>query len=190
MALEMAVRAVQIDATGGPCSVLLVGLYPSGDAVYLPIAIGRPEATAIALAQVKVPRPQSHDLMVDVLRQLRGSLERVVVERVINGVFHARLELATVQGPRSLDSRPSDAIALAVRLNVPVHVEEAVVEVAGVKRSADSMAAGGQKQAEPEPADAEPVDPAALGPFREVIASLNLETLDSIRNETREQPGE
>lgn len=103
---------------------------------YLPIFIGPPEATAIvyALQGMETPRPMTHDLFKTVLDDLAVRLTRVVITRLEEGTFYAEIELEREGGTLQISSRPSDAIALAVRYEeqVPIFVEEEVLEEAGV----------------------------------------------------------
>ncbi|HSJ44873.1 MAG TPA: bifunctional nuclease family protein [Euzebyales bacterium] len=102
---------------------------------FLPIWIGAPEATSIAFALqgVAMPRPLTHDLLRNVLADLSVDVERIVVTELRDGTFYAEIEL--VQGGRTVkvSSRPSDAIALAVRASVPIFAEEAVLAEAGIE---------------------------------------------------------
>jgi bifunctional DNase/RNase len=102
---------------------------------FLPIWIGAPEATSIAFALqgVAMPRPLTHDLLRNVLADLSVDVERIVVTELRDGTFYAQIEL--VQGGRTvkISSRPSDAIALAVRASVPIFAEEAVLAEAGIE---------------------------------------------------------
>ena len=103
---------------------------------YLPIYIGPPEATAIvyALQGMETPRPMTHDLFKTVLDDLSVRVDRVVITQLQEGTFFAEVELAREGGALRISSRPSDAIALAVRYEeaVPIFVEEAVLDEAGV----------------------------------------------------------
>jgi uncharacterized protein len=103
---------------------------------YLPIFIGPPEATAIvyALQGMDTPRPMTHDLFKTVLDDLSVKVDRVVITQLQEGTFYAEVELAREGGALRISSRPSDAIALAVRYDdqVPIFVEEAVLDEAGV----------------------------------------------------------
>jgi bifunctional DNase/RNase len=102
---------------------------------FLPIWIGAPEATSIAFALqgVAMPRPLTHDLLRNVLADLSVDVERIVVTELRDGTFYAEIEL--VQGGRTVkvSSRPSDAIALAVRATVPIFADEAVLAEAGIE---------------------------------------------------------
>ena len=103
---------------------------------YLPIFIGPPEATAIvyALQGMDTPRPMTHDLFKTVLDDLSVKVDQVVITQLQEGTFYAEVELARDGGALRISSRPSDAIALAVRYEdpVPIFVEEAVLDEAGV----------------------------------------------------------
>lgn len=103
---------------------------------YLPIWIGSPEADAIAvkLQDVSVPRPLTHDLLGSIISTLGGTVERVVVSDLSNDTFFAKLILSKGNGHGhfEVDCRPSDAIAVAVRTKVPIFVEDAVLEKAGI----------------------------------------------------------
>lgn len=97
----------------------------------VPIWIGAPEATAIAYAQqgVTPPRPLTHDLMVDVLSGLGHALSRVVITSMQEHIFYAEL---VIDGDRHISSRSSDAIALALRADVPIYVDEEILDEVGV----------------------------------------------------------
>jgi len=103
---------------------------------YLPIFIGPPEATAIvyALQGMETPRPMTHDLFKTVLDEMSMALQQVVITRLDDGTFYAEIELARDEGSLRISSRPSDAIALAVRYEepVPIFVAEEVIDEAGV----------------------------------------------------------
>lgn len=103
---------------------------------YLPIFIGPPEATAIvyALQGMETPRPMTHDLFRTVLDDLTARLRQVTITELHEGTFYAEIELTHGSETSTISSRPSDAIALAVRYAeaVPIFVEEAVMDEAGV----------------------------------------------------------
>jgi bifunctional DNase/RNase len=107
---------------------------------FLPIFIGQPEATAIvyALQGEETPRPMTHDLFKTVLDDLAVKLARVEITALQDGTFYAEIELER-NGTRSrISSRPSDAIALAVRFGeTPIFADEAVLDEAGVLFEAD-----------------------------------------------------
>jgi bifunctional DNase/RNase len=98
----------------------------------LPIFIGGPEATAIAFALdgVVTPRPMTHDLMKDLLDDLGARVERIVVTDLSDRTFFAEIHLKANGSTHQVSSRPSDAIALAVRVGAPIFAAEEVVDEA------------------------------------------------------------
>ncbi len=100
----------------------------------LPIFIGVPEAQSIALQvnRVKPPRPMTHDLMKNLLDLLECRVERIIINDIDEGTFYARLKINYDDRVLDVDSRPSDAIALALRCGVPIEAEEKVMDEAGV----------------------------------------------------------
>ena len=108
---------------------------------FLPIFIGSPEATAIvyALQGMETPRPMTHDLFKTVLDGMEVKLERVDITELHDGTFFAEIELDRDGAKSRISSRPSDAIALAVRYggDIPIYADEAVLDEAGVLFDAD-----------------------------------------------------
>jgi bifunctional DNase/RNase len=113
-------------------------LRPLGSNLSVPIFIGRFETQAILIGfgETAVPRPLTHDLLLNVVEHLGLELTRVEIHELRDGTFHARLILLgkdySEKNPLVLDARPSDALALAVRRKCPVFISEEVVELAGV----------------------------------------------------------
>ena len=101
---------------------------------YLPIWIGPAEADAIAvkLQGVTVPRPLTHDLLQSVIDSLGATVSSIIVSDLKNDTFYAKIILNVDSGVMEVDSRPSDALALAVRVEVPIYAEEAVLDKAGI----------------------------------------------------------
>ena len=101
---------------------------------YLPIWIGAAEADAIAvkLEGVTVPRPLTHDLLQSIIDTLGASINSIVVSDLKNDTFFARLILEVKGKSMEVDCRPSDALALAVRTEAPIYVEESVLDKAGI----------------------------------------------------------
>jgi bifunctional DNase/RNase len=99
----------------------------------LPIFIGEPEAVAIAVALTRQtpPRPLTHDLLADLLENLDAHVDHIEVTEVRDGTFRAELTLRSRHGGIVLDSRPSDAIALALRVDAPVFASDVVLDEAG-----------------------------------------------------------
>ena len=101
---------------------------------YLPIWIGPAEADAIAvrLQGVSVPRPMTHDLMHSIVDVLGASINSIIVSDLRNDTFFAKIVLNVDGEQMEVDSRPSDAIALAVRVEAPIYAEDVVLEKAGI----------------------------------------------------------
>jgi uncharacterized protein len=111
-----------------------------GDHRVLPIYIGAPEASAIhvALEGIVPPRPMTHDLLATFITELGGSLERVVISEVRDHTFFAELHVVTATGDRLISARPSDAVALAVRLGVEIQAAAGVLDEAAHVEVAES----------------------------------------------------
>lgn len=99
----------------------------------LPIWIGAMEAMAISLAINGVPfnRPMTHDLLLNVIKQMGGTVNRVEITDIVDGTFYAEIVVAMENETLRIDSRPSDAIALAVRAECPILAGTSVLETAG-----------------------------------------------------------
>jgi bifunctional DNase/RNase len=112
--------------------IQIIELTEQGGTRTFPIVIGLPEAMAIErrLKGLVAPRPQTHDLLASVIRHLGATLVRIEIHDLSGGTFFARLVLDRDGETVTVDSRPSDAIALGVAEGVPVEVEEAVLEEA------------------------------------------------------------
>ena len=102
---------------------------------YLPIIVGSFEAQSIALAleEVQMPRPMTHDLFCNIIEDLDVEISEVVISELQEGTFFSRISLESQLGTRDIDARPSDAIALALRVGAPIYVSESVMEDASVK---------------------------------------------------------
>ena len=146
---------------------------------YLCIWIGPAEADAIAvqLQEVAVARPLTHDLLRSVIDTLGAQVNHILVNDLANDTFYARIVLRQNGREVEIDSRPSDAIALAVRSRVPILVDDSVMEKAGVMLSADDDE-DGEAATHPELERAEPVDEEQLSVFRDFINSLDLDDFE------------
>ncbi|WP_334144104.1 bifunctional nuclease family protein [Rhabdothermincola sp.] len=135
--IEMELVAVRIELPGNTPVVLLREL--AEERRILPIFIGQPEATAIAFALdgVVTPRPMTHDLMKDLLDELGATVERIVITELSEGTFFAEIHLSVGGVAHRVSSRPSDAIALALRAGCPIFAEEAVLAEAGLVEEAE-----------------------------------------------------
>lgn len=98
-----------------------------------PIVIGFLEASSIKmkLSGLEVPRPMTHDLLIATIAGLGAKLEKLIIDKLVENTFHAKLEIKTADGQiKLIDARPSDGIALAVRSNAQIFVEEEVLKKA------------------------------------------------------------
>ena len=100
----------------------------------LPVIIGLPEVTAIKLklSGVTVPRPMTHDLLLNTICSFGASLKHVLIDRLENDTFYAKLVLAQDGRELTIDARPSDGIALALRAEAPIYADKKVLEQAGI----------------------------------------------------------
>lgn len=127
MEIEMKIRGLMLDPVSNmPIVVLKEVEGPS----ILPIWVGSYEANAIAIEieKVQTPRPMTHDLIKNILLGMRASLQRVVVSELKDDTFYAVVWLVVEGRLVSVDSRPSDALALALRMDSPIFVEEDVLK--------------------------------------------------------------
>lgn len=148
---------------------------------YLPIWIGPFEADAIAMAiQGHEPqRPLTHDLLKSTIGDLGGTVSHIFVNDIQDNTFFARIVIDQQGQTLEIDARPSDAIALAVRSDVPIYVETHVLDQAGVYFDEEEQAAQetGFAASEPEPSEPEPSDD-SLSIFKNFINTLDLDDPD------------
>ncbi len=143
---------------------------------YLPIWIGPAEADAIAvrLQEVTVARPLTHDLLTNMIEQLGGAVRSVVVNDLANDTFFARIHIERDGSIIEVDSRPSDAIAVAVRTGVPIYVDERVLDLAGVQLNADGEPIDASGNA---PSGISDEERQRLSAFSDFISGLDLDDL-------------
>ncbi len=113
----------------------IVVLREEGGTRYLPIWIGPFEADAITiqLQGIEVSRPMTHDLLRDLIEKLDGEISHVIINDLQNDTFYAKIVLEAGGGTIEIDSRPSDAVALAVRMDAPIYVADDVMKKAGME---------------------------------------------------------
>ncbi len=153
---------------------------------YLPIWIGPAEADAIAvkLQGVNVPRPLTHDLLGLVIDSLGANIDSIIVSDLKSDTFYAKIVLSIDGGQIEIDSRPSDALALAVRVEVPIYVDESVLDKAGIMldketgkpifEEAEKVDKEGKKISEEELKN--------LSAFREFIDTIDWEDFDKSKS--------
>ena len=144
---------------------------------FLPIWIGPYEAEAITLSlqEVEVTRPLTHDLLRNILKELGAEIVQVNITSLSDDVFYARIILAINGREMSIDSRPSDAIALAVRAHVPVFIAKEVMnEAASIP----------EINIEGEEIEGEPDE--RLDVFKDFVDTLNLDDLETTKDDDKE----
>src|ERR1044071_6769424 len=129
MQIEMSIKGLMVDPIS---NMPIVILRDKDGSRTLPIWVGMFEANAIALQieNISTPRPMTHDLLRNVIQDLKATVEKVVVCDLQDGTFYALIYLRVHGEVLAIDSRPSDAIALALRTRAPIFVEEAVIDSA------------------------------------------------------------
>lgn len=153
----------------------IVVLREEGGERFIPIWIGPFEADAITLQLqgMEVPRPLTHDLLKNVIETLGAEVLHIVISGLEKNTYFARIVLDVEGDTVEVDSRPSDAIALAVRTSAPLYVADEVMQQAGMQPEEEmSLASSGSEFGEPE--DAAPED---LGAFKDFVEGLDLDKL-------------
>ena len=127
MPVEMKIKGLMIDPV---TQMPIIVLKDPNDESVLPIWVGLFEANAIAVQLEKIlsPRPMTHDLLCNVIEAMKARIERVVITDLKDSTFFALIHLEQGGEKISIDARPSDAMALALRVHVPIFVEEIVLE--------------------------------------------------------------
>ena len=146
----------------------------------LPIIIGAFEAVSFALEMegIKPPRPLTHDLMKNIIDTFGVSLQDVYINELRDGTFYAKITIEGVSESQEVDSRPSDAIALAVRYGVPIFVAEEVLNEAGIVADGEEEEAGAQPKVDP---------PAAIKKHTSKLELLQTSLREAIEKEEYEK---
>ena len=163
--IEVKLETIQVSLVS---SHRIVVLKDSDSERYLPIWVGPCEAEAISVGAkgVEVLRPLTHDLIVNVIDALDAELLYIFINDLADNTFYATLVLSTDSEEVEVDARPSDAIAVAVRLRVPIYVAESVMEEAGVVPDQDVLTSGTDGEEE------------GLGVYRDFLSSLDIDDGD------------
>ncbi|MBN1372487.1 MAG: bifunctional nuclease family protein [Anaerolineaceae bacterium] len=176
---EMVIDSVRVSLTNQQRIVVLREVDAER---YLPIWIGPYEAESItiALQEIEVARPQTHDLLKNILSSLSARLLRIEVISLKDEVFYGNLVVEVAGRILNIDSRPSDALALAVRAHVPILVSRDVLDSAGVVPEEDLR---DQPPEAPAPEDSNESESAdqpeeRLSVFEDFLSNLDLDTLD------------
>ncbi|MHB8329993.1 MAG: bifunctional nuclease family protein [Acidimicrobiales bacterium] len=167
--VEVRLSAVRVDLQSNTPVLLLTETEGLGRT--LPIFIGAPEATAIAFAMqgVATPRPMTHDLLRDVLEALGAEVERVVITELHAATYYAELHLKRGDNVFVVSSRPSDAVAVAVRTSSTLYVSDELMDSEGILLPSDEDDEGG-----------DPNNPDELvGEFRQFLDTVRPEDFSS-----------
>ncbi|CAG4913574.1 bifunctional nuclease family protein [Acidithrix sp. C25] len=163
--IEVELSSVRVDLRSNTPLILLREVQEPHRS--LPIFIGGPEATAIAMAQrgYEAPRPLTHDLAVDMVRALGASIDRVVVVDLRDSTYYADIHLTSGSGNFVVSARPSDAVALAIRVSAPLFVNDELIAKEGVVVQ--------DEEVYDEIVETPNEDPAVLDEFREFLDNIN-----------------
>lgn len=147
----------------------------------LPIIIGAFEAQAIALELEKIqpPRPMTHDLLRDTFEAVGGEVLDVVIDELREGTFFAKIRFVHDGEEGNLDARPSDAVALAVRVDAPIYVAPVVLEEAGIPTEEEGVS--------PAMAEANPVEEETKGPPMSPLEKMEQQLEEAIQAEDYER---
>lgn len=151
---------------------------------YLPIWIGPAEADAIAvkLQDLSVPRPLTHDLLREVIDKLGGSIRHILVNDLQNDTFYATITIEVNGAQEDIDCRPSDAVALAVRAQVPIFANESVLDKAGIQLDKEGNRLAPQSDEAQSPgegrSEVKEEELEGMSAFTDFIDSLDLEDFD------------
>ncbi|MBK9925869.1 MAG: bifunctional nuclease family protein [Anaerolineales bacterium] len=160
---------------------------------YLPIWVGPYEAEAItvALQEVEMSRPLTHDLLKNIFDSFNAQIKRIEIIKLQNDIFYGNIVAEADGREIHIDSRPSDAIALSVRAHVPILVHKSVMDEAGILPEQD-LPEGEEAPARSEPAPLSEEGSARLSVFEDFLGKLDLDKLDDKNNpsddESPDQP--
>ena len=176
MESEFKIKGLMMDPITNSPIVILQGIEKNN---LLPIWVGIFEANAIALQieRIDTPRPMTHDLLKNILLHLNATVEKIVVTDLQENTFFATIFL-DMEGDRvTIDSRPSDAIALAVRSDAPIYADDVVIEKAGIEMDEEPgkpmMSDNGENTGQPVREE----ELKSLSAFTDFINTLNLDDL-------------
>ncbi|MCE2500197.1 MAG: bifunctional nuclease family protein [Dehalococcoidia bacterium] len=150
--------------------------------LFLLIWIGPTEAEAIAVRMqgMTVPRPLTHDLLVDLVKSVGGSFEHILVNDLQNETFYAKIVIKVGDQTHEIDSRPSDAMAVAVRAEVPIYVADQVMEKAAISMDQETgqPVSSQNRDGEDAPAEVTEEELQGLSAFTDLINELDMEDFE------------
>ena len=127
--VPMSIKGLMLDPISNSPIVIL---KDGEERIFLPIWVGIFEANAIALQleNIATPRPMTHDLLRNLIETMEGKVSRIIINDLRDSTFYARIDMVVGQRKLEIDARPSDAIALALRTEAPIFVEQDVLDQA------------------------------------------------------------
>lgn len=157
---------------------------------YLPIWIGASEADSIAikLQDVDVPRPMTHDLLVSLIGSIGATIDHIIISELSNDTFFAKIILQINDELTEVDARPSDAIAIAVRAQVPIYAGDDVVERAGVQMDLETGKPVLNTEDKEQSRPLRDEELRSLSAFKDFVDTLDLEDLGSDSKRPEEPP--
>ena len=175
--VEVRLRAVRVDLQTNTPVLLLQ--EQEGLTRTVPIFIGAPEATAIAFALqgMETPRPMTHDLIRDLLDALGADVVRVVITELRTSTYYADIVLSRDGSEITVSSRPSDAVAVAVRTGAPLFVADDLMDAEGIMLAVDEEEDDEESEEESLDADGNPEE--IVGEFRSFLDSIRPEDFSS-----------
>jgi bifunctional DNase/RNase len=182
--IEMTIESIRVSLVNYQRVVML---KEKNTLRYLPIWIGSAEAQAIAIRLqegIQVQRPMTHDLLATTIEVLGAKVNHVIVSDLKNDTFYAKIMLNTKDGQLEIDSRPSDALALAVRVEVPIYADESVLDKAGIVLERESEGGemldnvDGTAEVSEKRKKASEDEIKKMSAFRDFIDNLDLEDFD------------
>ena len=177
--IEMTVDRVQVSLMS---QHRLVVLRDVEEERYLPIWIGQFESEAITLELQGMvrERPLTHDLLKSTIQEMGGEVRYIFINNLNKDVFYALINIDVSGGTIEIDARPSDAIALAVRLQAPIYVDKMVMDRAGIRpdRNVEPEILGLPDDMHESSENGEQVDESKLSAFTDFVDTLNLEDLE------------
>jgi bifunctional DNase/RNase len=175
--VEVRLLAVKVDVQNNSPVLLLQEV--EGAKRTLPIYIGAPEATSIALVLqgVEPVRPLTHDLIKDILDTAEISLEKVVITELRDRIFFAELHLFQAGRRLSVSSRPSDAVAIAIRVGAPIFVNDELMEAEGILLGEEAL----EEEAEGQAEETNPEQ--IVGQFRKFLETVTPEDFRRLQEE-------
>ncbi len=169
---------------GGAYGLLLSEVY-GFRRLLIVIGVFEAHAISIALEGIEPPRPMTHDLLKNVIRDLGATLQEVIINDVVDQTYYAKLVLNVANLTIEVDSRPSDAIALAVRMGAPIYVNETILDEHGIMATSDSVTSSTADELKKESSEGEQIDDSSN--IQTKIANLERQLKEAIDNEDYER---